>query len=243
MVIEAIYLSLFLGLFIDQVAVPMHFCHQPIIPGVPQGVVDLESLGVLGLEGMQVVLGVHGGCATSGVWRDDSGETMDGGVGSCPAESIGVVLHVNGDIPSLLQVPSVFDLEWDEPGRNVLPELQQDSSFLCFVSPLVSLPLVEYRASWASSLLLSSSGVMSSCIASLQYSVFGLYFNGFFAVLGAGLVEMVCDFICSIKSCQDNGAVNGEAVARASGESWAGAVVNKLVAIHAAGPVSPALFG
>ena len=57
-VIEVIHLSLFLGLLIDQVAVPMHLSHQSIIPGTPHGIVDLESLGVLGLEGAQVVLGV-----------------------------------------------------------------------------------------------------------------------------------------------------------------------------------------
>ena len=34
-VIEAIHFSLLLGLFIDQVAVPMHLGHQPVIPGMP----------------------------------------------------------------------------------------------------------------------------------------------------------------------------------------------------------------
>ena len=45
-IIEAIYLCLFLGLFIDQVVVPMHLGHQPIVPGVPHCIVDVESLGV-----------------------------------------------------------------------------------------------------------------------------------------------------------------------------------------------------
>ena len=89
----------------------MHLCHQSIIPGAPQGIVDLKSLGVLGLESTQVILGVHGGCAADGVWHDNCMEVIDGGIGSCHAKSIGIVLHVDGDILSLLLVCCVSPLD------------------------------------------------------------------------------------------------------------------------------------
>src|SRR6202046_5936961 len=79
--------------------------------------------------------------------RDDCREVVDRGVGSCHAESVGVVLHVNSDVPSLLHEPSFLDQEGDESGGYVLPEFWWDSSFLPFVRPLVSLPSTAYRAS------------------------------------------------------------------------------------------------
>ena len=221
----------------------MHFCHQSVVPGAPHSIVDLELLGVLRLEGTQVVWGVHGGRAASGVGRNDCREVVDGAVGSCHAKSIGIVLHVNGDVPHLLLVPSFLNQEGDESGRDILPEFWRNSSLLCFVSPLVSLPSVEYRASRASSTSLLSSGIVSPCITSLQYGVFGRYFNGFFVVMSVGLVETACNFVCSIKHGQDNGAVDGEVGMGASGEPWAGAGINKLMAVQALGSMSSTLSG
>ena len=57
-----------------------------------------------------------------------------------------------------------------------------------------------------------------------------------------GLVEPMCDLICSIKSCQDHSAINGEAVTGTSGESWACASVDKLIAGQAVGAMSLALL-
>ena len=150
---------------------------------------------------------------------------------------------MNGDVPSLLHEPSFFDQEGDEPGGYVLPEFGWDSSFLPLIRPLVSLSSAVYRASRSPLSLLLSSGVVSSCVASLQYGAFRRYFSGFFTVLGVGLAEAACDFVCSVKSGQDNGAVDGEVGARSSGEPWAYAVVNELVAVHAASPMSFTLSG
>ena len=169
-IVKVIHLCLLLGLFVDQITIPVHLCHQPVVPGTPHRVVDVEPLGIHGVQSAQVIWGITGGCPAHGMWHDDCREVMDGGIGSCHAESVGIVLHVNGDIPSLLHAPSFFDQEGNEPGGYVLPELWQDSSFLRLVCPLVSLPSVEYRASCASSCFFLSSGVVSSCIASLQHS-------------------------------------------------------------------------
>ena len=53
----------------------------------------------------------------------------------------------------------------------------------------------------------------------------------------------MCDLICSVKSCQDDGAVDGEVVSRTHRESWAGAGIDKLIAVHATGTMSLALSG
>ena len=103
---------------------------------------------------------------------NDCRKVEDGGVGPCHAESVGIILHVNGDVPGLLHLSSFLNQEWDEPGGNVLPELWWNSLLLHFASPLVSLPLAEYWANRVSALLPSSSSVMSSCVTSLQYGVF-----------------------------------------------------------------------
>ena len=50
MIIEEIHFGLLLGLFVDQVAVLMYFHHQSIVPGAPHRIVDIEAVGVHGLE-------------------------------------------------------------------------------------------------------------------------------------------------------------------------------------------------
>ena len=116
----------------------------------------------------------------------------------------------------------------------------------------VTLRLVRHLSShhWASCVLplfLCSSGVMSSSCTSLQYGAFLVtasfqFFNGPF-IIGVGLMEVLCDFVCLIKSCQDDGTVDGEVVSRGDGDTWTDAVIDKLVAFHASGAMSLAPSG
>ena len=55
-------------------------------------------------------------------------EVVDGGVGSCHAKSIEIVLHVNSDIPGLLFMSSLFNHKGDESGGGMF---SQNSAGIC----------------------------------------------------------------------------------------------------------------
>ena len=49
-------------------------------------------------------------------------EVVNGGVGSCHPERVGVILHVGGHVPGLLYMSSFIDWEGDESWGDVLSE-------------------------------------------------------------------------------------------------------------------------
>ena len=56
-------------------------------------------------------------------------------------------------------------------------------------------------------------------------------------------MEAMCDFVCLIKSGQDNGAVNGEAVASGERDIWTDAAIDEFVTLEASGAMRLAPLG
>lgn len=119
------------------------------------------------------MLGVLGGPAPQRVRRHNGREVVDGMVESCHAKSVGIIFPVDGDVPGMFLLPPFLDQKGYESRQDILPELGGDPSLLRLCALWVSLlPSTDHWASWALSLLVRSSGVMSLSISSLQYRAF-----------------------------------------------------------------------